>query len=148
MMVKRKLATVFLRIRKALLIGAVMLASSCDLAQAEVVGTGPVALTGEDVNAFRMAVTRCWNVGGLPADALSMVVVVRATLDRDGKPVPHSIRMEAFEGGTADAARIAFEAARRAIIRCGVDGYDLPPESYDQWKDLSLVFDMNGMQMP
>jgi len=58
-----------------------------------------------------------------------------------------SIRMTGFEGGTdADATKV-FQAARSAISRCGRNGFPLPPEKYDTWKDLELVFDPNGMRM-
>ncbi|MGR3684765.1 MAG: energy transducer TonB, partial [Paracoccaceae bacterium] len=39
------------------------------------------------------------------------------------------------------AARQAFEAAKRAIIRCGSRGYDLPQEKYSQWQDIEMTFD-------
>lgn len=35
----------------------------------------------------------------------------------------------------------AFCAAKRAVLRCGRDGYTLPVEKYDQWRDIELRFD-------
>jgi len=58
-----------------------------------------------------------------------------------------SIRMTDFDGGSDAAARTMFAAARSAIARCGRTGFPLPPEKYDQWKDLELVFDPNGMRL-
>ena len=51
--------------------------------------------------------------------------------------------------GTKDiaAALQAYEAARRAIIRCGTNGFDLPQESYDRWRQIELVFNPEGMRL-
>ena len=43
--------------------------------------------------------------------------------------------------------RQAFEAARRAIIRCGSRGFPLPAEKYDQWREVEMVFNPEGMRM-
>jgi hypothetical protein len=55
--------------------------------------------------------------------------------------------MTDYEGGGETAARQAFEAARRAVIRCGTSGYDLPEESYDHWRELELVFNPEEMRL-
>ena len=52
-----------------------------------------------------------------------------------------------YTGGSEAAARSMYELARRAILRCGKNGFPLPPEKYDQWKELELVFDPNGMRL-
>ena len=41
----------------------------------------------------------------------------------------------------------AFEAGRRAIIRCTKGGYPLPPEKYGQWREIEVVFDPSQMRM-
>ena len=51
-----------------------------------------------------------------------------------------------FTGGSSDAARRAFAAARRAIIRCGRDGYDLPAEKYDRWRSIEMTFNPEKMR--
>ncbi|MFT7254284.1 MAG: hypothetical protein ACI81Q_001706, partial [Paracoccaceae bacterium] len=58
-----------------------------------------------------------------------------------------SIRMIGSEGGSDAAARQAFEAARRAIIRCGASGYNLPSDKYDQWRDIEMTFNPEGMRL-
>jgi outer membrane biosynthesis protein TonB len=107
---------------------------------------GPPMTAGEK-DGLRVAVNRCWNVGALSTEALRVTVTVYVSLGQDGKPVASSVEMATFEGGSEAAARQAFEAAKRAIIRCGADGYDLPAEKYEEWKELSIVFDPNGMRM-
>jgi len=43
-------------------------------------------------------------------------------------------------GGTSASVKQAFETARRAIIRCGARGFQLPSVKYDQWKDIEMIF--------
>ncbi len=108
--------------------------------------TGP-PMTSGDIDAMRVAVKQCWNLGSLSSDAMRTTVTVRVSLGPDGVPDVGSIRMTGSEGGTDASAGIMFTAARSAIARCGRSGFPLPPEKYDQWKDLELVFDPNGMRL-
>lgn len=108
--------------------------------------SGP-PMTGAETDAMRVAVQACWNVGALSMEALRTTVVVGVSVNPDGKPDAASIRMVSSDGGDDVATGQAFEAARRAIIRCGSRGFPLPQDKYDQWKELELVFDPNGMRM-
>ena len=108
--------------------------------------TGP-PLTGSEKEALRVSVQKCWNVGSLSSDALSTTVVVLVSLSRDGKPDTGSIRMLSSSGGSATAARQAFEAARRAIIRCGAKGFDLPADKYSQWQEIEMTFNPEKMRI-
>ncbi len=105
---------------------------------------GPPMSSGEK-DAMRVAVERCWNISTLSTEAQRTTVRVQVDLGQDGTPEAGSIKMSSFEGGTDASARQAFEAARRAILRCGASGFPLPPEKYDQWKELELVFNTNGI---
>ena len=96
---------------------------------------------------LRVAVRECWNVGALSTDALGVTVTVAAPMQPDGRPDAASIRLTDAEGGSGAAAERAFDAARRAIIRCGQDGYDLPADEYDQWRDVELIFAPDSMQV-
>lgn len=108
--------------------------------------TGP-PMTGSEKEALRVAVSSCWNVGSLSTAALQTEVVVGVSLGQNGMPDAASVRLLTFSGGSEAGAQQAFEAARRAIIRCGARGFPLPPEKYSQWKELELVFDPSGMRM-
>ncbi|WP_299502759.1 energy transducer TonB [uncultured Roseobacter sp.] len=107
---------------------------------------GPPLSAGEK-EALRVAVSNCWNVGSLSTDALATTVVVSVAMSLDGKPVTSSIRMASSSGGTEQAARQAFEAARRAIIRCGAKGFELPVEKYSQWQDIEMTFNPERMRI-
>ena len=109
------------------------------------VPTGP-PMTGGERDAFRVAVSSCWNVGSLSTEALGTTVVVAVEMNQNGTPVNDSIRMVSSSGGSDGAARQAFEAARRAIIRCGARGFPLPVEKYGQWRDIEMTFNPEGMQ--
>ena len=108
--------------------------------------SGPPLTSGEK-DALRVAVSSCWNTGSLSSDALRVTVVVSVSMQEDGRPNGNSIRMVSSSGGSDAAARQAFEAARRAIIRCGASGYDLPREKYGQWRDIEMTFNPENMRI-
>jgi hypothetical protein len=108
--------------------------------------SGPPLTDGEK-DALVVAVKECWNVGSLSTDALRTVVTVSVSMGQDGRPDSGSIRMIGFEGGDETAARQAFEAGRRAIMRCGRNGYPLPAEKYAQWKEIEIVFNPEKMRL-
>jgi hypothetical protein len=108
--------------------------------------SGPPLSAGEK-DALRVAVQRCWNVGSLSSEALSTTVVVAVRMRKDARPETGSIRMLSSSGGTAESARRAYEAARRAIIRCGASGYKLPKEKYSQWRDIEMTFNPEKMRI-
>ncbi|MEX0276689.1 MAG: energy transducer TonB [Ruegeria sp.] len=108
--------------------------------------TGPPLTSGEK-DAMRLAVSQCWNVGSLSTDALNVVVVVGFSLTPDGKVVGGSLRMLDSSGGSSGAAKQAYEAARRAILRCGAKGYDLPADKYAQWQDIEITFNPERMRI-
>lgn len=110
------------------------------------VPSGPPLTSGEK-DALRISVSNCWNVGSLSTDALGTTVVVGVSLSQDGKPQVGSIRMLSSTGGSGTAAKQAFEAARRAIIRCGAKGFQLPPEKYGQWRDIEMTFNPERMRI-
>ena len=114
-------------------------------------GTGTAAsgppLTGGEKDGMIVAVKQCWNVGALSTDALRTVVTIGVSMAQDGKPDSGSIHMIGYEGGDEASAQQAYEAGRRAILRCAGDGYALPPEKYDQWKNIEIVFNPEKMRL-
>jgi hypothetical protein len=92
-------------------------------------------------------VAACWNIGALSSQAQAAIVTLRFDMQRDGRPVASSIRMVDFTGATRGPAEQAFEAARRAILRCGENGYALPSAAYDQWADVQMVFNPADLRL-
>jgi hypothetical protein len=103
-------------------------------------------LTGGERDGLRVAVQACWNTGALSSEALRVTVTLGVSMNRDGRPDVGSIRLISSDGADAPT-RQAFEAARRAIIRCGGNGYNLPPEKYEQWRDIEMTFNPERMRI-
>jgi hypothetical protein len=108
--------------------------------------SGPPLSSGEKEN-LRVAVSSCWNVGSLSSEALQTTVTVSVAMNTDGTPIVGSITLDGSTGGSAAAARQAFEAARRAIIRCGARGFQLPAEKYGQWQNIEMTFNPERMRV-
>ncbi|WP_157966454.1 hypothetical protein [Oceanibium sediminis] len=104
---------------------------------------GPPLSVGEK-DALRLAVQRCWNIPAGLENASDLRVVVAVELDPSGRIIgaPRLI-----EPASADRREIvaAFDAARRALLRCQQGGYDLPRDKYEHWKNLEVAFDPKGM---
>ncbi len=107
--------------------------------------SGP-PMTGAEKDAMRLAVEACWNVGTLSTAAMNTRVTIYVAMTEDGRPVTESIRMTKWEGDSEAAAKQAFEAGRRAILRCAKDGYPLPRDKYGQWREIMMNFDPTGMR--
>jgi hypothetical protein len=102
-------------------------------------------MTGSEKDSFRLAVNACWNVDP-GSEAARATVVVAFDLGQDGRVVG-DVRLVSATGGSDGAQSIAFQAARRAILRCQSSGYRLPPEKYGQWKEVEITFDPSGMRL-
>ena len=101
--------------------------------------TGP-ALTKDEKEGLRDDVQACWIVdeGSLVSN---VTVTVAVSMTPEGKVKGGSLRLISGEGGSDRAKKIAFEAARRAILRCQKKGYDLPKEKYEHWREIEIIFD-------
>lgn len=106
---------------------------------------GPPMSAGEK-DALRVAVSQCWNTGSMSTEAQRTKVTVGLSMNQDGTPITGSIRLLGSTGGDAASAEQAFQTARRAIIRCGRDGYSLPAEKFDSWKDIEILFNPENMR--
>ncbi|WP_406736659.1 hypothetical protein [Thioclava sp. GXIMD4215] len=89
-------------------------------------------------DAFLIDIKQCLNLGAMSISALRVKVVVGMDLDRNAVPVLSSIHLVDRHGGTPDEAKQAYEVVRRAITRCGSDGFPLPLDKYEQWKTMRL----------
>lgn len=118
------------------------LAAAMSAASADVPAGPP--MTGSEKEGFRVAVNACWRVD-VGSQASRIKVTVGFSLDQSGKVIGNDVRQISAEGDDPGAVSIAFETARRAILRCQKDGYPLPADKYDQWKDVEITFDPSGM---
>ena len=104
--------------------------------------TGP-PLTGGERDALRMAVSRCWLVDP-GSQAARVTVVVGVSLDQTGR-IQGGVRQIEARGGSSAEQQAAFEKARRAVLRCQGDGYDLPADKYAQWREIEMTFNPEGL---
>lgn len=110
-------------------------------------GSGPNTppMTGAEREAFLMSVNRCWIINPSPV-AARVTVDVAFNLDREGRVIG-DMRLVSADGDKSEADT-AFEAARRAILRCqSSGGYQLPADKYDQWAEVIVSFDPNGLRL-
>ncbi|WP_394195948.1 hypothetical protein [Litoreibacter albidus] len=104
-------------------------------------------ITSQEKGAFILGIQKCWNVGALGTDALAVSVVVGFQMEQDAKPIIGSIKLISSKGGSGVAVDKAYEAARRAIIRCGASGYNLPLDKYDQWREVEVSFNATNKEI-
>ncbi|MCR8725139.1 cell envelope biogenesis protein TolA [Frigidibacter sp. ROC022] len=107
--------------------------------------SGPPLTAGEKGD-FALAVRKCWVVDQ-GSEAASVTVDVAFQLNQDGTVVASSLKMVRATEGSEAAIRAAYEAARRAVLRCGATGYDLPPEKYAQWREVEISFNPEKMRL-
>jgi len=103
--------------------------------------TGP-PLTSSERNGLVLAVQQCWNVPVGVQDAGELVVVLSVDLNKDGT-LAGNPRLISPSGTPQGTVRQAFEAGRRALIRCAP--YALPADKYAQWRQLEVVFNPKTM---
>jgi hypothetical protein len=107
--------------------------------------SGPT-LTVDEANVLRLAVQNCWVVD-VGSQAANVTVIVGMDMDLRGKTVPGSLRLVSSSGGEGVAVETAYQAARRAVLRCQKEGYDLPEDKYEQWKVIEMTFNPKNMRI-
>ncbi|SFL41454.1 hypothetical protein [Shimia aestuarii] len=124
-------------------VAAALAEAASETAPAARAPSGPPLTQGEK-DGLRVAVQDCWvvDVGSRAAD---VTVTVGFSLDQNGK-VSGDIRLISAAGGDEAATRTAFQSARRAVLRCQKNGYDLPTEKYDHWRDVEITFNPEKMR--
>lgn len=104
-----------------------------------------ISMSGVEREAFRLAVGGCWVVSP-EAQAAGVTVTVTFELDIEGYIIAGPDLLTS-SGGTPSAVEAAFQSARQAITRCGRNGYNLPPEKYEQWRLIEMTFDPSGLRL-
>ena len=102
-------------------------------------------LTGGEMGNISSAIARKWNLGASSTDAMSSMVVVRVSFAADGTPI--DFELIESNGPSQSGIDKLYDTAQRAVNRAAMDGgLPLPPDKYDTWQVLDLVFDANGMR--
>jgi outer membrane biosynthesis protein TonB len=113
-------------------------------------GGGTTRSLGESLNAAEMnglanAINRCWDLGAASTAALNVSVTLLVTLDQSSRPI--DVELLDSTGDTPAAIDTARRAAITAVRDCGREGLGLPPEKYETWKQIEVVFDPRGAQL-
>ena len=97
-------------------------------------------LTETETDNLQAAIQACWlrDPGSLTEDVKLTVLI---SLDRNGRVNSSSIQIVEVSGGDDNAQKVAFRRAKIAIISCGKNGYKLPPDKYERWREIEVVFD-------
>lgn len=99
-------------------------------------------LTYAEKEGLQFAIKRCWSVPVGAIEAEKLVVTIGVKLSKSGEVEGQPVLVSP-KNSDNPAFNRAFEAARRAILRCAP--YSMPAEKYDQWKDLEITFNPEQM---
>jgi hypothetical protein len=102
---------------------------------------GPPLSFGEK-DGLRIAIQECWNVPAGVARAEDLAVTLSAELDVQGKVVSNP-KLVSPSLGSRPEIKQAYEAARRAILRC--QPYSLPKEKFARWRFIEVLFNPRKM---
>ncbi|MBS0125486.1 cell envelope biogenesis protein TolA [Thetidibacter halocola] len=120
------------------------------LAEALAGGSSPSAdpgppLTVGEREGLRLAVQECWVVD-VGSQAANVTVTLAFNMAPNGT-VEGDVRLLDASGGDGAAVETAFQAARRALLRCQQGGYQLPSDKYEQWKRIEMTFNPAQMRL-
>ena len=96
-------------------------------------------LTISEIKNFKNSIEKCWI---LPANdkAAQVSLTIAVSLDKRGRIEVDSLRLLEASEAPSKFVKEAFRSVKRAVLRCGVNGYNLPANKYPHWKNLELVF--------
>lgn len=107
-------------------------------------GVSGAPISASEKDGLRLAVQRCWNLPAGLREAQELKVTLAAELTATGDVIDGSIRLVAPNPAPDARYQSAYDAGRRALIRCAP--YDsLPPAKFDQWRSIEVVFNPEGM---
>lgn len=107
-------------------------------------GAEGAPLSAGERDGLRLAVQACWIVPAGLRDAEELRVVLGAELTVQGDVISSSVQLIEPDPIPDDRFRQAYEAGRRALIRCS-PYTDLPREKFAQWRNIEVVFNPEGM---
>ena len=107
--------------------------------------SGP-PMTASEKDGLRLSVQKCWVVD-VGSQAANVIVTVSVSMNPDGTVIANSLRLKNSQGGSEGSIEAAFQAARRAILRCQKKSYNLPEEKYDHWREIEFTFDPRKMRV-
>ncbi|TVR82759.1 MAG: hypothetical protein EA405_06125 [Rhodospirillales bacterium] len=101
-------------------------------------------MTISEIDEVRRQIERCWNVPAGAREARDLVVTVRVEMAPDGRPRMAEI-VEDRRLGNDGYYRAAAESALRAVLNDRCHPFRLPPDKYERWKTMTLIFNPKDM---
>ena len=97
-------------------------------------------LTFSEIEKLKYTIKENWSIdpGSLSQE---VKVKIHFSLKRNGTCDRKSIRVSEVIGGNKAAQQVAIRRAKIAVSTCDSKGYKLPPEKYESWRDIEIVFD-------
>ena len=97
-------------------------------------------MTMTELDALRQQLAQCWNVLAGARYAEDLVVDIKLGMNMDGTVRSAGVA-DQLRYNTDTIFRAAADSALRAVRDPGCSPFRLPPEKYQQWKDMTVTFD-------
>jgi outer membrane biosynthesis protein TonB len=101
-------------------------------------------VSSSEIDTVRRQIERCWSLPGGAKEAGNLVVSIRVEMNVDGTPrsalVVNTGQVQANPYYQAVA-----DSARRAVLNPRCHPFKLPPEKYDHWRTMTLIFNPKEM---
>jgi hypothetical protein len=101
-------------------------------------------MTMGEQDALRRQLSMCWNVVAGARYAENLVVKLKLTVS-PGRIVQSARVVDFMRYNTDNYFRAAADSALRAVRHQRCTPLDLPPDKYEQWKDMTVTFDPREM---
>ena len=101
-------------------------------------------LTMSEFDALRQQLARCWNIPAGARDADNLVIEVKVEVNKDRLATSAEV-VDRIRYATDTFFRAAADSAVRAVRAPECTPLELPPEKYDSWKSMVIVFDPREM---
>jgi len=102
------------------------------------------SLTISEIDLVRQQIARCWNLPAGAKDAHEMIVDLSVLMNPDGTVSSAKIENQA-QMAFDPFFRAMAESALRAVLNPACSPLKLPPEKYENWKEMSLQFNPKEM---
>jgi len=103
-----------------------------------------LAISMSEIDSVRRQIGRCWNLPAGAKRAQDLIVAIRVEMNVDGTPRSATIEQRGSLGGDP-FYQAAAESALRAVLNPRCHPFRLPPEKYQNWRTMTLVFNPKEM---
>jgi hypothetical protein len=101
-------------------------------------------ITISEIDLVRQQIARCWNLPAGAKDAEDLIIEIKVFMNPDGTVNTADIK-DKKRISQDGFYRSAAESALRAVLNRRCQPFKLPPEKYNRWKTMTLVFNPKDM---